>query len=119
MDLVDDEELEGHDRAGTTPSHSTTNGHGNGNANGPGAGGGAVIEVEVEVDEEEEAMNSAPKPPKIKEYEPEAERHRPHDPLVSVLQSYTNVSLLSTVLRPPPTISGPPDLRINVSISTW
>lgn len=43
-----------------------------------------------EEEEEEAAMNNAP-PKKPKELEEETDRHRPHDPLISVMQLYTSV----------------------------
>lgn len=47
-----------------------------------------------EIDEEEEAMNG-PKKVLVKVMEDESEKHRPHEPLVSVLQKYDSVCLPS------------------------
>lgn len=49
------------------------------------------LDDEDEDEDEEEAMNTAPRPKVLEE---EAERHRPHEPLVSALQGYTSVRLL-------------------------
>jgi hypothetical protein len=58
---------------------------------GIGEGDRATESPEPELDEEEEAMNG---PKKVKVLEEENESHRPHEPLVSVLQKYSSVRVV-------------------------
>lgn len=51
-----------------------------------------------EIDEEEEAMNG-PKKVLVKVMEEEGEKHRTHEPLVSVLQKYDSVCSIPLLTR--------------------
>lgn len=60
---------------------------------GPEAGSFDVaIPAHVSAEDDEEAMMNNERPRAIKVLEIEEERHRPHEPLVSVLQRYNSVS---------------------------
>lgn len=63
---------------------------------GIGEGDRATESPEPEVDEEEEAMNG-PKKVVVRVLEEENESHKPHEPLISVLQKYNSVRVNGVV----------------------